>query len=179
MMKKYFAIAAASLIGLAGIAAAAENMAHHNARSDKAERAMHKKGELPRDLQALNLNSKQKADIQKIIETHRADTKRDRTSNEAFRAEFRKKMQEYRAAEQQLISAKTFDETAARRMIAEHNQHHTDKEVQRLKTRHAVFQVLTPSQQKQWLDNQNKRMEKRGKKPHQNENHSRKTAPQQ
>lgn len=186
MMKKYLAIAAVSVIGLAGIATAAETVAQSNNRFAKQGLQMHPKGELPRDLQDLNLSAKQKAEIQKIMEANRAqrpdntqsqapegrpDMKRDgQALSEAQRAEFQKKMTERRAAEQNLISAKRFDETAARRMVedrqaerAQRQQHQTEREIARLKERHGIFQVLTAKQQKQWLENQNKRMEQRGK----------------
>ena len=69
------------------------------------------------------------------------------------------------------MANKTFDEAAARRLIAEREQaraqfqqRHADFEMQQLKKRHAVFQALTPAQQKQWLESQSKRDE-RGDRP--------------
>ena len=184
MMKKYLALAAASLIGLAGVATAAENVANTNAQAGKRGYSMKANGELPRDLQALNLSNKQKADIQKIMEANRpqraesilegqsAGTSTDQAARAARRAEMQQKMTAHRTAEHNLISAKRFDEAAARNMIAERQaaheqhaaerrQHHAERELSRLKERHAIFQVLTTKQQQQWLENQNKRMEKR------------------
>lgn len=184
MMKKYLAFAAASLIGLAGVAAAADAVAQNNphaphaAEGKKAYRhtaKMHPKGGLPRELQELNLSAKQKAEIQKIMEANRPQAK-DRPVFDAAKHEaFKQKMQQQRTAEHNLITAKRFDEAAARRLIeerqagfeqnaAERKKQMADMEVKRLQERHAVFQVLTPKQQKQLLDNQQKRREERARR---------------
>ncbi|STZ77054.1 Spy/CpxP family protein refolding chaperone [Bergeriella denitrificans] len=171
MMKKYLAIAAASIIGLAGVATASETIAHNKAENAKQSSRMHqhKKDGLPRDLQALKLSSKQEAEIKKILESNRPQrSEQDRAARESRRNEFQQRMNERRAAEQKLISAKNFDEAAARRLIAERQAEHdrltaernrsdADRAVARLKERHAIFQVLDAKQQKQWLENQNKR----------------------
>lgn len=183
MMKKYLAVAAASLIGLAGVATAANTaantVAHNHAHEmhqahdgHRMHHQMHKKGELPRDLKDLNLSNKQKAEIKKILETNRAQQPKDALPQQARQAEFAQKMQQQRNAEQAIIGSKKFDEAAARRLIAErqaeHEQHAAerkqrmaDMQLNRLKERHEIFQVLTAKQQKQWLENQNQRMEKR------------------
>lgn len=165
-MKKIAAITAATLIALSGAAVAAP------AAQQEPALAMQKmqKGELPRDLQELNLSSKQKAQIQTIMEANRpqmpegapemrGEGKRDDNMKQAFAAE--------QAAEQKLISSKNFDEAAARKLVserqakmqqhmAEHQQKQTDHEIKRLKERHDIFQVLNSQQQKQWLENQSK-----------------------
>ncbi|WP_253452535.1 Spy/CpxP family protein refolding chaperone [Neisseria perflava] len=131
---------------------------------------------MPRDLQDLNLSKKQQTKIQQILDANRpqrADNAPqvqrpdNKAPNEAQRAEFEQRMQAQRAAEQQIISSKHFDEAAARRMVeerqaefeknaAERKQRRADMEVRRLKERHDIFQVLTAKQQKQWLENQAK-----------------------
>ncbi len=75
-------------------------------------------------------------------------------------------MEARRAAEQKLMSNKTFDEAAARQMIVERQQErlqmereHAERELQMLKKRHAIYQVLTPAQQKQLQELQQRRME--------------------
>lgn len=170
MMKKYIAVAAASLIGLAGIATAADAVSQNN-RPAKQGHKMNQKGGLPRDLQELNLSSKQKAQIQKIMEANRVQQAEQRpTFDAAKRTEFQQKMQQRRTAEQNLITAKQFDEAAARRLVnerqAEFEQHAVERrqrmaemEVKRLKERHDIFQVLTAKQQKQLLENQQKRQQ--------------------
>lgn len=172
MMKKYIAVAAASLIGLAGIATAADAVSQNN-RPAKQGHKMNQKGGLPRDLQELNLSSKQKAQIQKIMEANRVQQAEQRpTFDAAKRTEFQQKMQQRRTAEQNLITAKQFDEAAARRLVnerqAEFEQHAVERrqrmaemEVKRLKERHDIFQVLTAKQQKQLLENQQKRQQER------------------
>ena len=164
-MKKITAIAAAALLGITGAAVAADSAA--NMQQPKQTREF-KRGELPRDLQALNLSAAQKTRIQAIMQEGRpAQTE----LSEAQRNQMRAQAQAHRAAEQSLIANKTFDEAAARRLIAEREQaraqfqqRHADFEMQQLKKRHAVFQVLTPAQQKQWLESQSKRDE-RGDRP--------------
>lgn len=164
-MKKITAIAAAALLGIAGAAVAADSAA--NMQQPKQSREF-KRGELPRDLQALNLSAAQKTRIQAILQEGRpAQTE----LSEAQRNQMRTQAQAHRAAEQSLMANKTFDEAAARRLIAEREQaraqfqqRHADFEMQQLKKRHAVFQVLTPAQQKQWLESQSKRDE-RGDRP--------------
>lgn len=182
-MKKYLALVTASLIGLAGVtsASAADAVAHgnHEAKTDHVRKhapkmhKMHKKGELPRELQDLDLSSKQKAQIQKIMEANRPQQPESRPAPDAAkRAEFQQKMQQHRAAEQSLITGKHFDEAAARRLVeerhaqferdaAERKQRITDMEVKRLKERHDIFQVLTAKQQKQLLDKQQQRLKER------------------
>ena len=80
-------------------------------------------------------------------------------------ASFKQKIQARQAAEQKLMSNKNFDEAAARQMILERQQermnmerNHAEHELQMLKKRHAIFQVLTPTQQKQLQDEQQSRM---------------------
>lgn len=106
---------------------------------------------LPRELDGLNLTGEQKTKIKTILEQNRDSRPADPT---AHRAEFLQKMQQRQQQEQQLIGSKTFDEQAARRLIAERQQEHATRELQMLKTRHAVFQVLTPVQQQQLLAEQ-------------------------
>ena len=164
-MKKITAIAAAALLGITGAAVAADSAA--NMQQPKQTREF-KRGELPRDLQALNLSATQKTRIQAILQEGRpAQTE----LSEAQRNQMRAQAQAHRAAEQSLMANKTFDEAVARRLIAEREQaraqfqqRHADFEMQQLKKRHAVFQVLTPAQQKQWLESQSKRDE-RGDRP--------------
>ena len=164
-MKKITAIAAAALLGITGAAVAADSAA--NMQQPKQTREF-KRGELPRDLQALNLSATQKTRIQAILQEGRpAQTE----LSEAQRNQMRAQAQAHRAAEQSLMANKTFDEAVARRLIAEREQaraqfqqRHADFEMQQLKKRHAIFQVLTPAQQKQWLESQSKRDE-RGDRP--------------
>lgn len=160
-MKKITAIAAAALLGITGAAVAADSAA--NMQQPKQTREF-KRGELPRDLQALNLSAAQKTRIQAIMQEGRpAQTE----LSEAQRNQMRAQAQAHRAAEQSLMANKTFDEAVARRLIAEREQaraqfqqRHADFEMQQLKKRHAIFQVLTPAQQKQWQESQNKRAER-------------------
>lgn len=170
-MKKYLTAAAASLIGLAGIAAAADTIAQQHTHRSEHHREI-KKGELPYGLQQLNLSNKQKIQIQKIIDNSRTRPVKDTLPQQARRAEFVQKIKARHAAEQTLISSKTFNETAARKLIAERQsqqdqnaaerrKRNADKEIKRLKLQHDIFQTLTPAQQQKWLNDQKQRLEKR------------------
>ena len=122
-MKKITAIAAAALLGITGAAVAADSAA--NMQQPKQTREF-KRGELPRDLQALNLSAAQKTRIQAIMQEGRpAQTE----LSEAQRNQMRAQAQAHRAAEQSLIANKTFDEAAARRLIAEKRLRPEDKVV--------------------------------------------------
>lgn len=201
MMKKYLGIATVSLLGLAGVATAADTAARHyqetqqqneyrpahkhgkahhkdHDRRDKDSRKGERKADrLPYGLHDLDLSSKQKAQIEKIL----AERKRsEQTPNQAEFAQRHAQMQQqaetWRNTRQQLITGKTFDEAAARRLIeerqnlhqrlmAEQQQKSAEWELQRLKDSHAVFQVLNAEQQKKWLEKQNRHHGKGGKMP--------------
>ncbi|XXQ68484.1 Spy/CpxP family protein refolding chaperone [Neisseriaceae bacterium B1] len=130
---------------------------------------------LPHGFEGLNLTDAQKAQIKQIMEANRPAQPAD---NEQQRVQFQQKMQQRQAQEQALISNKSFDEKAARAMIAERQEaraqmenQHAAHELQHLKARHAVFQVLTPAQQKQFLDNQKQHQERRMKMHHERPQH--------
>lgn len=126
--------------------------AHKHAQSHKGE-----KDGLPRGFDKLDLTDAQKTQIRQIMEAGRpAPMPEHRNTPE--------NMQQERAAEQALMQNKTFDEAAARNLIAQREQKRAEmqslkaqNELQRLKTRHAVFQVLTPEQQQKLLAEQQKR----------------------
>lgn len=121
-----------------------------------------KHSDLPRGFEKLNLSDAQKAKIKAIVE---AD-KPARAEKKDF-TDFKQKMQARRAAEQKLMNSPTFDEAAARQMIVERQQErlnmerkHAERELQMLKKRHAIFQVLTAEQQKQFQEEQQKHFNK-------------------
>lgn len=174
-MKKLTAFTVA-LMMTAGVAVAAEQMQpprgepmqHENGRHGKGMKGM--KGDrngLPFGMEELNLTDAQKTKIKAIMEADRAERTQNRDSNKM--AQMKQKMETYQNQERALMGSKNFDENAARRMIAERAQqraqeraemekNHADRELQMLKKRHAVFQVLTPAQQKQYQENQQKKM---------------------
>lgn len=110
----------------------------------------------------LNLSDAQKTEILRIMEANRPNNGARPEEN------MRPDRQAERTAEQALLQNKTFDEAAARELIARqeeasaaHRQQHADAQLQRLKTQHAVFQVLTPEQQQKWLTEQQRRPDRR------------------
>lgn len=167
-MKKLTALTV-TLMMSAGVAMAAShiehpNMGEHGGKPHHGK--MHgkhgKKDGLPFGFSELNLTDAQKTQIKAIMESDRAQKP---AKDENKMAQFKQKMEAKREQERALMSSKTFDEAAARRMIAERQQErieqqnqHAERELQMLKKRHAVYQVLTPAQQKQLQENQQKKM---------------------
>ncbi|MCP1659381.1 Spy/CpxP family protein refolding chaperone [Neisseria perflava] len=104
----------------------------------------------------LNLSEEQKAQIKKILNDNKpaqAEGKDDK------RAEFEKQFEARRTAEAALLKNATFDEAAAKKLIEEGQQNKAERDAKRaemelsmLKTRHAIFQVLTPEQQQKLLE---------------------------
>lgn len=168
-MKKLTALTVALMMS-AGVAMAASHVEHpHGEHGGKPHSGkMHgkhhkgKKDGLPFGFAELNLTDAQKTQIKAIMEADRAQKP---AKDENKMAQFKQKMEAKREQERALMNSKTFDETAARRMIAERQQErmaqqnqHAERELQMLKKRHAVFQILTPEQQKQLQENQQKKM---------------------
>lgn len=179
-MKKLTAFTAALMMS-ASVAVAADQM--HPQRGEPMPNSRHEKGmkqnnkaHLPLGMAELNLTEAQKNQIKAIMEADR--TQREQKHNGDKMAKMQQKiqkMQTYRNQERALMNNKNFDETAARRMIAERNQqfaqeraemekNRAERELQMLKKRHAVFQVLTPEQQKQYQENQQKKMDEMQKR---------------
>lgn len=149
----------------AGIAMAQNNAPQgndmpHSAHGKPFKGKHHNKNGLPRGFDDLGLTDAQKNKIKSIMEkSHPAKPSAD--TQETRRQAFMQKMQQRQAQEQQLMTSKTFNEQAARNMIAEHQQEranmekeHAERELQMMKTQHEVFQVLTPAQQNKFLENQ-------------------------
>lgn len=177
MTMKKLTLATVALMMTAGAAFAANDFNGEppmdGGKGGKHMRDGGKRSELPRGFEELNLTDAQKAKIKAIVEA-------DRPAQPAAKkdhATFQQKMQARQTAERQLMSSKTFDENAARRMIAERQQErnsmereHAERELQMLKKRHAIFQVLTPEQQKQFQAQQQKRMENMKQRMQQQQN---------
>ncbi|QMT31730.1 Spy/CpxP family protein refolding chaperone [Alysiella filiformis] len=169
-MKKLTALTVALMMS-AGVAMAASHIEpapmerggkHHHGK-------MHgKKDGLPFGFAELNLSDEQKAKIKAIMEADRPQSPRN---DEQKIAQWQKRMENQREQERNLMSHKHFDENAARKMIAQRQQEREqqrqqngERELQMLKKRHAVFQVLTPEQQQQYQANQEKKMAEMAKR---------------
>ena len=149
-------MALAAVVGVAGCAAdnsgkgeRGGKQGFHKAEFRGGEDRMQGKGGFPRGLERLNLSEEQKQKIQAILEANRPQ----QAANDTTRTQRMEQRDE-------LVQAGQFDEAKARQMINERNQRHVEMELQHLKTQHAIFQVLTPAQQKQWQESQNKRAER-------------------
>lgn len=139
------------------------------------------KSELPRGFDRLNLSEEQKAKIKAIVEADRQGKQAHHAQQrEQRRQQFRQNAQTRLQQERALLGSKQFDEQAARKMIAERRQarladevQRTERELQMLKKRHAIFQVLTPAQQQQYQNMQDEMRQGRyksksdkGRNPH-------------
>lgn len=149
-MKKMIALAALSAIAATSYAATKSTQPQDNGQPKPAfdqhkGHGMMSPDGLPRGFERLNLSDAQKTKIKAIMNANRPAQP---ANAQAGQAEFEQR----RAAEQALISSKTFDEAKARQMITEQQQKHADMMLKNMKMRHDVFQVLTPAQQKQWQD---------------------------
>lgn len=129
------------------------------------------KGGLPYGFNKLKLTVEQKEKIKKIMDENRQE-KLKGDSQTQRREKFKQKMEQQRKQEQELLSKKQFDEQVARQMIQQRQDERetfekekAEHELQILKTRHAVFQVLTPQQQKQYLENQKQHDKRRFQQP--------------
>ena len=165
-MKKASALTAAVLAGVCALSLAACSSErapkHGHAPAGKEFR----RGGMDRGFKDLNLTQEQKAKIRAIMEEGRGS--RMQPPGENRREAFRQQMESRRIAEQNLLTNPVFDEAAARSLIAQREQgmeeqrrQRAEFELQQLKKRHAVFQVLTPEQQQKWLAGQGQR----GKRP--------------
>ena len=165
---------ATALLATASIAMAAGQNNPQNPPPAPESQKMHpqklpkSKDGLPMGFERLNLSDAQKNKIKAIMQQNRPEKPADHAQRSA---QFEQKMQQRRAAEQQLLTSKMFNEQAARQMIAERKaeraelqRDHADHELQMLKQRHAIFQVLTPAQQKQFLEEQKKYLQPRGER---------------
>ena len=119
------------------------------------------------EFKGLNSTDEQKAKIQQIQADSRAAFKKKQENRKQEMADWKKRNEQYRAEQEKLVTSKNFDEHAARQLIEKRhqeqnklNQDRVEAELQHMKDRHAMFQVLTPAQQKQFLENKQKRQEK-------------------
>ena len=113
---------------------------------------------LPRGFDKLDLSAAQKTQIQAIMQQDRPQ------ANENRRAEMWQQLENRRVEEQKMLQNPAFDEAATRQMLNERmttqQQKMVEFELKRLKNRHAAFQVLTPAQQTQFLEQQAQRRKK-------------------
>jgi Spy/CpxP family protein refolding chaperone len=70
---------------------------------------------------------------------------------------FRDSMKQFKGAEKQILQAKLFDEKAYRTLHIAYQQTFVEIALNRTKTKHAIFNVLTEEQQKKWLKKMKKR----------------------
>ncbi|UOP04290.1 Spy/CpxP family protein refolding chaperone [Conchiformibius kuhniae] len=151
-MQRAGALVLSLFIGM-NFAAAADAVRHggeyRRVRGDEA---------LPRGFDKLDLSAAQKAQIRAIVRADQ-ETRQSPESVRAQREALRRKMQSWREQERRLLGNRRFDEEAAQRLIAERHQERLawqrqQHELRMLKKRHAIFQVLTPEQQRRYREMQ-------------------------
>jgi Spy/CpxP family protein refolding chaperone len=102
--------------------------------------------------ESIELSTAQQQKIKTLIQQHKADRKKHLASTQQHR--------EIKAAMTQLMQAEYFDEAQAEQLIHQRQQHHQSRQLQRLKLRYNLLQVLTPEQRQQ-LAEANKNQPKR------------------
>ncbi len=105
-------------------------------------------GGMPQDVQELNLSDVQKTKIRVIVQRFRPQVTSARE----------KQRSQYEQRVEKILRKPTFDEEEARSTIAKYRQENVGKkqefaehELQLMRQKHAIFQVLTPEQQEQYL----------------------------
>ena len=103
---------------------------------------------MPQDVQELNLSDVQKTKIRVIVQRFRPQVTSARE----------KQRSQYEQRVEKILRKPTFDEEEARSTIAKYRQENAGKkqeyaehELQLMRQKHAIFQVLTPEQQEQYL----------------------------
>lgn len=157
-MKKSIILTLAFLLGSNFAAASPEHNLSHPPLHQ------HEHNNLPRGFEQLNLTAEQKEKIQAIVlkdvNEHRDNINHHQEKNAS-------KIDQHIQQERELLNNKIFNEAAARKMVEKQMQEylanssneqsqHIEQRIKMLKKRHAIFQVLTPSQQKQFQEMQDK-----------------------
>ena len=110
---------------------------------DRQHQVMHKM------LASLDLTPSQKAQIKALVEQHR----------EKYQASKPKAGMRHKV--QQLVSADSFDEVAARSLLEQQQQKDIERRLDGLKLQHEIRQLLTPEQRQQLSEKQQKLHNKR------------------
>ena len=136
-------IAAATLSG-AVIAKQTDSDTHRQQmQHDRQHQVMHKM------LASLDLTQSQKAQIKALVEQHREKHQASKP-----KAGMRQQVQ-------QLVSADSFDEVAARSLLEQQQQKDIERRLEGLKLQHEIRQLLTPDQRQQLAEKQQKLHQKR------------------
>ncbi|REL31494.1 Spy/CpxP family protein refolding chaperone [Thalassotalea euphylliae] len=99
----------------------------------------------------LDLSDEQVAQIKEIRRQSKTENEPLRTAMKAFKTEVKNQQ-----------SGSEFDETAFSATYLQYQETFAQLALQKAKTRHAIFQVLTPEQQTKWQAFQEKRKARRG-----------------
>lgn len=142
-------VASASLLAVPVLEAKPENSASSQQSYQEHGRSFHKHL-MKKMARKLDLSDEQQAEIKKI---YRA-AKEKKIENKSW-------LKNYRQQVKQLMLAETFDEQAFLNLRQEYNDNFTNMELSKVKTKHAIAQVLTPEQRKKWQSfRQHKKMRK-------------------
>ncbi|MDO5686797.1 MAG: periplasmic heavy metal sensor [Neisseria sp.] len=95
----------------------------------------------------MNLTAKQQQQMQKIADKYATNDARQ--AMQASRP-FSQEMQD-------IIAAKTFDESKARDLLSRRNQVQNEMQLRMMRQQHEMYQVLTPEQRQIWQQNRERR----------------------
>ncbi len=111
------------------------------------------KPEIQKMLKGIELTAEQKTELNALFAKMKEERK-------AARTEMRAKAVERRAEMQKLVFTNDFNEGAFRAFVEKNQQERVERKVERAKEQNAVFKLLTPEQQTQFLANLAKKAEK-------------------
>ncbi|MDP2714913.1 Spy/CpxP family protein refolding chaperone [Rheinheimera sp.] len=142
--KLIFALGLLTAASLPGIAVAHE---HKAAGYEHGRHMQH--APMKRMLAGLELTDSQREQIKQLMQQHRSEQKATRAGNTE-----RQQMRD-------LLAADTFDEVAARQLIAKQQQQAADKRLAAMKLQHQVLQLLTDEQRQQLNEKRQKWQQKK------------------
>ncbi|MBT1445255.1 Spy/CpxP family protein refolding chaperone [Shewanella sp. JM162201] len=127
-----------------GVASAqSHDEGRHGGRHDGGPMMMENMRHMFKDL---NLSDEQKVQLRELMKAHKDARKAERDADgaerDASRAAHHEKMQA-------LMNAPTFDEAAAKALIAERQARGEERALEAMKLQHQMFQLLTPEQKTQ------------------------------
>ncbi|QIZ78118.1 Spy/CpxP family protein refolding chaperone [Ferrimonas lipolytica] len=157
-MKRSTKMGLAALVMITSATAFAD---HHGERSGPQGDRHHAEkrgghGNIHKMLFNLDLTDEQRDQVKALLKAAK-QPKDERPSAEERQA----KREAKRAAMQELMNADSFDETAAKAIIAERQQRQTERELQQMKTHYELMQILTQEQRDELAAKQQERMERR------------------
>ncbi|GAA5218304.1 Spy/CpxP family protein refolding chaperone [Corallincola platygyrae] len=108
-------------------------------------------------LSQLDLSDDQKSEIRELMKSAKAEKKANRETNKAEREDHKEQMRA-------LITADSFDENAAKVLIAERQEKMAEHMLKRVEMHYKIYHLLEPAQQEKFLELMEAQMKSRGEK---------------